>query len=433
MRIVQITPGSGDNFYCENCIRDHAVVKAMRRAGHDALMVPLYLPPSAEEPTARRDAPIFFGGINVYLQQKFRLFRRTPRWVDRLFDRPGLLKWISRKARMTSAADLGNTMISMLRGEAGRQVKELDRLVEWLASRDRPDVVVLSNALLVGLTRRIKRALGVPVVSLLQDEDTFVDALPEPLRSRAWETLAERSADVDVFVAVSRYYAEVMRERLGLPADRVGVVYVGIDPEGYSPAEAPPAPPAIGYLSRMCRDKGLDILVEAFVMLKRQARFGDLTLRVAGGQTANDDDFVRGIRRRLSAAGLIGAVEFLPNLNLPERQAFLRTLSVLSVPERHGEALGLYILEALATGVPVVLPANGAAPELVKATGGGLLCEPDDPASLAAGLERVLADAEYARLLGRCGREEVLADLTAERAAESLTRIFQEVATRMAE
>lgn len=429
MRIVQITPGSGGNFYCANCIRDSAAVRALRKAGHDALMVPMYLPP-ADEADSRRAAPIFFGGINVYLQQKFSLFRKTPRWLDRLFDRPGLLKWVGRKARMTNAAELGETTLSMLRGEHGRQVKELDRLVEWLASRDRPDVVVLSNALLLGLARRIKDSLGAVVACLLQDEDTFLDMLPEPLRSRAWQSVSRRAAEADVFISVSRYYAEVMRERLELPAERIAVVYPGIDPGGYAPAGTPPDPPTLGYLSRMCREKGLDTLVEALVILKKDDRFAHLKLRVAGGKTADDDAFVDEVRLRLSDAGLTEDVEFLPNLPLPGKQAFLRTLSVLSVPERHGEAFGLHLLEALASGVPVVAPRNGAAPELVEATGGGLLCEPEDPASLAAALAELLLDPQRARDLGRRGREAVLANFTAERAALELTRAFEEAALR---
>ncbi|MCX5671317.1 MAG: glycosyltransferase family 1 protein, partial [Planctomycetota bacterium] len=182
MRIIQITPGAGTNFYCENCLRDNALVLELRRQGHDALMVPLYLPLVTEGPDATAGVPIFFGGINVYLQQKLALFRRTPRWLDRLLDARGLLKWASGRAEMTKARDLGEATLSMLRGEDGRQVKELERLVAWLAVQDRPDVICLSNALLAGLVRRMKAALGVPVVSMLQDEDGFLDALPEPYR-----------------------------------------------------------------------------------------------------------------------------------------------------------------------------------------------------------------------------------------------------------
>ena len=406
MRLVQVIPGSGDIFYCENCLRDSGLVRGLRALGHDAAVVPLYLPLStAGEPTAS-DVPIFFGGINVYLQQRFGLFRRTPRWIDRLFDSPMLLRWAARRAGMTDPQVLAETTLSMLRGELGRQAKELDRLVEFLR-RDPPEVVCLSNALLVGLARRIGRELGSAVVCLLQDEEGFLEDFPEPLRAEAWAELRRRAADVDLFVAVSHYYARRMRERLGLPAERICVVSAGVDAEFFAPAGPGPGVPTIGYLSRLCRDKGLDLLVEAFVMLKAGGRFGTLKLRVAGGWTAGDVPFIDEVRGVLARAGLAGEAEFLPNLPAEARRSFLRSLTVLSVPTRRPEALGLYILESLACGVPVVQPAHGASAELLEATGGGVLVRPGDPAELADALAGLLAEPGEAGALGRSGRRAV--------------------------
>lgn len=430
MRIIQVTPGSGDSFYCENCLRDLAAVKALRRAGHDALTVPLYLEPAGTAAGGGEVAPIFFGGINVYLQQKLRLFRRTPRWLDRLFDSPRLLRWAARRAGMTSARSLGQTTLSMLRGSAGRQKKELDRLVAFLAADERPDVVILSNALLLGMARRMKDALGAKVVCWLQDEDEFVDALPQDQRSQAWRIIAEKAADVDAFVAPSRFYADSMTARLALPPRKVHVVHAGMDWSACRPAADRPPQPVIGYFSRMCPDKGLDILVEAMAMLKQDARFAALRLRAAGGQTARDRQFVDSVRLRLAEEDLTADCELLPNLQDSDKRAFLQGLSVLSVPERRGEAAGLYVLEALACGVPVVQPRNGAFPELIEATGGGLLFEPGDPAALAEALTKVLADRPYAAQLARRGREAVLADFSADRAAEGIMRVCRMVTSR---
>jgi len=258
MRIVQITPGSGDNFYCENCLRDVALVKALRKLGHDVLMVPLYLPLQIAGSEPLTDTPIFFGGINVYLQQKFALFRRTPRWIDRWFDARGLLEWAGRKAGMTNARDLGETTISMLQGEDGRQVKELDRFVDWLQTEEqKPDVMCLSNVLLAGMTRRIKERLGAPVVCLLQDEDGFIDGLAAPYAEQAWGIIRERARDIDAFLAVSGYFAGVMRSRLAVREDRMHVGRMGVDLSAYAPADTHPPVPTIGYLSRMCPSRGL--------------------------------------------------------------------------------------------------------------------------------------------------------------------------------
>ena len=431
MKIIKLTPGAGDTFYCENCLRDSGRVKTLLKLGHDVIVVPLYLPLMTDEPEAcSSNIPIFFGGINVYLQQKSALFRKTPRWIDRIFDSRKLLKWAAGKAGMVRYEDLGETTLSMLRGEEGRQAKELDRLVEWLAAEEPPDVVHFSNALLLGMVRRIKEELRVPVVCSLQDEDILVDALLEPHRQLVWETLARRAADVDAFISVSNYYKNFMCARLGIPDDRAHVVYNGIDLEGYKPAASPPDPPVIGFLERQCRDKGLHTLAEAFVMLKKSGRVPGLKMRVAGGKTADDEPYVQEIQYRLAEQGLSEDVEFLPKLNRDERLAFLRTLSILSVPAEHKEAFGMYVIEALASAVPVVQPSHGAFPELLEATGGGILCEPNDAQSLATAIETLLLNPEHAHELGNQGRKAVLSNFSVEQMTHDVLRVLEKVVHR---
>jgi len=425
MRIVQITPGAGTNFYCENCLRDNALVLELRRMGHDALMVPLYLPLAADGSDSTRGMPIFFGGINVYLQQKSSLFRRTPRWFDRLFDARWLLRWASRRAEMTKAGDLGEATVSILRGENGRQVKELGRLVAWLSVQDRPDIMCLSNVLLAGLARQVKAALGVPIFSMLQDEDGFLDGLPEPYREESWQILAERAAEIDGFLAVSRHYGGLMKGRLGLAPDRIHTVYPGIEPARFAPAAAPPSPPVIGYLGQMGRALGLDLLVEAYLAVRARGRVPGVRLRIAGTHTPGDRPFVEALRERVAQAGAAGDVESLP---VPDRQAkpeFLRSLSVLSVPARGEVAFGIFVLEALASGVPVVEPRAGAFPEILEATGGGILVEPQNIEALAAAIEGLLANPDEARRLGERGRRAVLEKFSIQRMAESVVRVFE--------
>ncbi|MCE5277706.1 MAG: glycosyltransferase family 4 protein [Planctomycetaceae bacterium] len=226
MKIAYITAGAGENYRCDNCLRDAALLRALSQAGHQVLAVPLYLPAYVEQPGQAVVAPMFFGGINVYLQQKLALFRRTPRWIDRLFDSPTLLRWLSRRSSMTRPADLANTLLSMLAGRDGRQAKELQRLMDFL-SLQRHDVVVLSNALLSGLACPIARELRLPVVCLLQDEDGFVEGLGESYSAEAWSELARCCRDVRAFIAPSHAYAETMAGRLNLPPDAVHVVDLG--------------------------------------------------------------------------------------------------------------------------------------------------------------------------------------------------------------
>jgi glycosyltransferase involved in cell wall biosynthesis len=262
---------------------------------------------------------------------------------------------------------------------------------------------------------------------MLQDEDWFLDDLPPRQRGAAWQTLQERAADIDGFLAVSHYFKVLMQERLRLPPERVHVLHAGIPLAGYEAASVPPEPPAVGYLSRMCREKGLDLLVKSFVSLRNSGRIPNLKLRVAGGSTVQDADFVRTVRRRLAQAGLLNEAEFLPHLEREERIAFLRTLSVLSVPEKRPQAFGAYILEALACGVPVVQPRHGAFPELVEITRGGLLYEPDDLDGLTSALEGLFTDSGKARRIGEAGRSAVLRNFSAEAMARRFLRICETV------
>ncbi len=426
MRIVQITPGSGGSFYCENCLRDIAIVKAMRSAGHDVLMVPLYLPLQSDNADSIVSSPIFFGGINVYLQQKSSFFRRAPHWLDRFFDQPILLRWAGRKAGMTNARDLGEATISMLAGEHGRQKKELDRLVDWLALPDnKPDIVCLSNILLAGLTKNIKNRLGVPVACLLQDEDEFLNSLTSPYVEKAWSLLAESSRNVDVFIAVSKYYAGVMEQRLALPSAKIHVVHVGISLDEFEQVNVSPQIPTIGFLSRMCQDKGLDILIDAFAELKKNEKLKNIQLKIAGGKRADDEDFINTIKRKLDYLGLVSDVEFLPSFDMASNLAFLQTLSVLSVPEKKPAAYGLYAIEAIASGVPVVQPASGVFPELLEITGGGVLFEPNNVTSLVEALKPILLDPDYARNLGEKGRRAVFEKFNVEQTAKEIMRIYE--------
>jgi glycosyltransferase involved in cell wall biosynthesis len=425
MNIVHITPSAGDSFYCENCLRDAALLKAMMKTGHDVLSVPLYLPLSADVSDSINKSQIFFGGINVYLQQKSSIFQKTPRWFDKLFDSPKLLRWVGRWAGMTSAKDLGETTTSMLLGEQGKQIKELDRLVEWLNAQDsKPDVVCLSNIMLVGLARRIKQKLGVPIFCLLQDEDYFLDGLPSPYSQQAWEIISERASDINAFIAVSKYYSDVMRQRLRITPERMHLVYMGISLDEYELKQIEPEVPTIGFLSRMCPDKGLDTLVEAFILLKKNEKLKKAKLRIAGGKMSNDEKFLNRIMQQLNSCGLINDVEFITDFDNITKSDFLRTLSVLSVPEKQPVAYGLYVLEALATGVPVVKPSSGVFPELMEITNGGILFEPNDTKALASAIEKLLIEPEYAQKLGKQGRDAVFEKFNIEQTAKELVRIY---------
>ncbi|PWU11631.1 MAG: glycosyl transferase group 1 [Verrucomicrobia bacterium] len=463
MKIFHLTPGAG-TMYCGACLRDNALVAALRKLGHEVLMIPLYLPLTLDEVDETRQVPIFFGGINVYLDQKSSLFRNAPDWFHRLLSSPRLLKWAADRAARTHPEGLGELTYSMLQGESGNQKRELEELLVWLKTQPKPDVISLSDALLLGMARRLKSELNAPVICSLQGEDTFLDGLAEPWRGRCWEMLAERAADIALFVSPSRYFADKMRDRLRLPQERVRVVYNGINLEGYAEEIRSPKSEirtqaegrgwrveglansttgdlgntqhatrnTLGFFARMSPVKGLDTLVEAYIHLRQRGRVGALKLRIGGSCTRADEEFVQHMKTRLAEAGLIADAEFCPNLDRDAKIAFLRSLTVMSVPARYGEAFGLYLIEAMAAGVPVVQPRSGAFPELIEATGGGVLCPPGDSLALAQVIEELLLDPARTRALGEAGRRAVTSQFTAESMAKAMVNIYDEVAGTIA-
>jgi len=408
MNILYIIPGSGNNFYCGNCLRDSKYVGAVRDLGHQVVKIPMYLPLFSEE-SDPNNIPLFYGAISIYLKQLYPFLRKAPAWFDHMLNSKPMLKLAARMSGSTRARGLGELTISMLMGEHGEQKDELDRMIDWIAGHCKPDIIHLSNALLLGLARRIKEKLNVPVVCSLQDEDVWVDVMKPAFRDRAWELMREDAAYVDLFVAVSDFFGGVMKERMNLPAEKLTRVHLGVFPEDYPAIPVESKGRNIGFISRMNHENGLDILVDAFLQLKKKPEFEDARLVITGGSTGDDAKYIKSNRKKLSRAGLMGYVDFHEDFIEGGRMEFFRNVSVISVPVRMGEAFGLYLVEAMASGVPVVQPALGAFPEIVGVTGGGIIYEGNTPDSLARSLEKILGDKEMLRqksLDARSGTED---------------------------
>jgi len=181
----------------------------------------------------------------------------------------------------------------------------------------------------------------------------------------------------------------------------------------------------LGYFARMCKDKGLDHLVEAYIHIKNRGKVPRLKLHIGGGCGPGDEPFVKQMRQRLAAAGYIGEVSFHPNLNHAEKVAFLSALDVFSVPAHYGEAFGLYLIEALAAGVPVVQPRTAAFPEIVEASGAGVLCEPDSPKALGEAIESLLLNPTQAQAFSEAARKAASETFSAEAMAAKTLRVFE--------
>lgn len=426
MRIAYIAAGAAD-MYCGSCLHDNTLAARLQAMGHDAVLIPTYTPLRTDTPGVSLDR-VFFGALNVYLQQKTAAFRHTPGAFDWLLDRPGLIRRAAKLGASTDPTELGDLTYSILQGEEGFQAKELTKLVEWLRDDFRPDVVHLTNSMFAGFARDLKRELGVPVVCSLQGEDLFLDQIREPWRQRVRDLLCERARDVDAFQVNSAWYAGYMAGYLGgIDRDRMLVVPLGLDLTGHGAASVrePDAPLTIGYLARICPEKGLHLLAEAFHLLAAQ-RPG-ARLRVAGYLGARDQEYLRDIEARIAAWGLTGSYEHVGEVDREEKIRFLQSLDVLSVPTVYRDPKGLFVLEALANGVPVVQPRHGAFPELIEATGGGLLVEPESAEDLARGIESLLRDDALRRELGERGRAAVHERFDDRTEAEATLRGYEAV------
>lgn len=426
LRVALIAPGSGGGFYCENCLRDYPFARELGRLGHHALLVPVYLPALREERSDAEMPPIFLGGINLFLRQKWPGFRRAPSWLRRALDAPWLLRLTSRWSRATRARDLGQTTLSLLRDAEALAGSDLDRIAAWLLEQGRPNVVHLSNALLLGLAPGLRARIGCAVVCSLQDEDAWVDAMGEPWAEACWNALRERAAEAVRFVAVSRHYANRLAPRLSLRDDQLCVVHPGVDRTGYVLSSRGQGPPVIGFLARMSRANGLDLLVEAVLRLRRNPRWRDLRLVASGGTTADDRPLLRDLRRRIAREGAQNAVRWEQDFTRPARQRFLSSLTVLCVPTRESPAVGFWALEAMASGVPVVAPRRGGLPEMVESWAAGVLYDPDDPEGLIEALSRVLSTPDEAAAMGRRGRQAVETYFTLERMAQEAVAVYRE-------
>jgi len=406
MRILYVTAGAG-GMYCGSCVRDNALAAELMSTGHDVVLLPVYTPTLTDEPNVSEDK-VLFGGVSVYLQQYLPLFRKTPWLLDRLWDSPLVIKAATRFSVSTDPRLLGELTISMLEGETGVHRKELLKLIAWLESQPVPDIINLPNSLLIGLAGPLKRAVDRPIFCTLQGEDLFLEGLREPYRSKALGLIREKVRDVDGFVAVSDYYAGFMADYLGIPASAMHVVPLGINLAGYGPRVRPRSGPfTIGYFARVAPEKGLHNLADAYRLLRREMGPGDVRLEAAGYLAPEHRGYLRGVERQMRDWGFEGELHYRGVLDRSGKIEFLQSLDVLSVPSVYREPKGMFLLEAMACGVPVVQPRHGAFPEILEKTGGGILVNSDDAVDLAKGLASFCKDHELAEKLGRAGREGV--------------------------
>ena len=427
--IAYLTAGAA-GMYCGSCMHDNTLASALTKLGVDVQLIPTYTPIRTDEEDVTVDH-VFFGGINVFLEQRVPGYRFLPGFVRGLLDRPNLIRWATKRASSTSPKTLGAMTVSMLRGDAGYQATEVTKLCDWLARSVRPDLINFTNILIAGCVPHLKRDLGVLAVVTLQGDDIFLESLPEPHKQRAFDEIYRLVEHVDAFLMHSRYYADFMSEYFKIPPEKVRVIPLGIDTRGFPQPDKLASretnkPPTIGYLARLAPEKGLHVLVDAFIELRRRHTLPDVRLEIAGWLGENNRQYAEGEFDKLREAGLEDAFHYAGSIDRPAKIEFLQRLDLFSVPTTYCEPKGLFMLEALAAGVPVVQPAHGAFPELIEATGGGKLVPPNDAQALADELENSLLNLEARMALREAGAHNVHQNYNAEAMARRTLDVLSE-------
>lgn len=427
MKIAYLAAGAA-GMYCGSCLHDNTLATALLELGEDVVLVPIYTPIRTDEHDVSENR-VFFGGINAYLQQKVPLFRYTPRWLDNWLDHPALLRLLAGRGASVDPAKLGDMTVSMLRGEVGNQRKELEKLVDWLLDEVKPEVVHLSNSMMLGLARMIAERCGPPVICSLSGEDIFLEKLRPPHYQQARDLLRERAAEVHAFTVLNAYYAEFMSDYLDVAREKVHVIPHGLQLDGHGKRKATSGNQTlkIGYLARICEDKGLHLLVEACERLITQHKIDGFEVHAAGYLGSGDRNYFNRVQTSANQGPLADKFHYHGELDRTSKIEFLQSLDVFSTPTVYQESKGLPALEACANGVPVVLPSHGTFPELVNDTGGGLLFEPHDAGDLANKLAELLNDQERSQRLGRAGQEAIHDRYHAERMAQRTLGLYRDL------
>ena len=424
-KIVYLTSGAAGMF-CGSCMHDNTLARALNSHGWDVQLVPTYTPIRTDETDVSVDQ-VFFGGINIFLQQKIPLLRHVPAMVDRFLDRPWLIRKVTSRALETDATTLGKLAQSMLQGMQGNQRKEVIRLCDWLDSEAQPSLVMFTNILIGGCIPEIKRRLGIPVLVTLQGDDVFLDSLPEPYRGHCISEIKQLCKQVDGFLVHTEFYKSYMADYFSIDPAKIQVAPLGIDVDDFASRpvrESSSDEFHLGYLARMSPEKGLHHLVDAFIELRGSGSFQNVQLKLAGWMGPQHQAYVDQQFQKLVEAGLENDFHYLGALDRPGKLDFLASLDLFSVPTQFLEPKGLYALEAMASGVPVVQPAHGSFPELISESMGGLLYEAGNTTELVGCLKELIENRDRRQELAVAGRRFVLEQRNAEQMSRSTQRVL---------
>ena len=426
MRVTYVTAGAAE-MICGSCLRDNILVKRLRDLDCSVVLVPVYTPITVEGENCSDNA-LLYGGISVYLEQKFPPFRYLPGFMTKWLDRPGLVSSLTKKRKIEiEAENLGELTLSILRGEKGNQRQSLKRAVKWIKKESKPDIINLTNLLIAGFVPSMKRELNSPVIVTLQGDDLFLDELTESHRSLVISELRRLASHIDGFITFSQFYAKKMADLLEVPEEKFHLVNLGVDTDEFNNfTRHPIKDPTIGYFGRLAPEKGFHNIVDAFIEIHQEYNLNNARLCAGGWLSPADQNFFNQQVEKLKSANLINFFDHAGSPDLDKKKDFFGKIDVFSLPTIHEEPKGLSVLEAQACGIPVVQPDHGIFPEILAKTKGGILYDPMDSKSLAKEIVRLLKDKDYANQLGEMGRKNTFELFSAKKMAKETLQVYHQ-------
>ena len=238
------------------------------------------------------------------------------------------------------------------------------------------------------------------------------------------------------YVPVSRDLAEWLERRIGVEPERIRQIYNGVDPLRFSPRQgarpnlAPPGflpDPAlvVGTVGRLAGVKDQATLLDAFACATSGDAIPQARLVLVG-----DGPLRKDLEGRARALGIAGRVWFAGDR--ADVNDLMRLFDLFALPSL-GEGISNTVLEAMASGLPVIATRVGGNPELVREGSTGVLVPPGDPEALGAQIARLLADADLRRGLGRAARERIIQGFSWERCVEQYLGVYDELLGRVAD
>jgi len=426
MKVAYIVPGSGGSFYCGNCHRDRLYVLSIKEIeGITLSAVPIYLPPIGEDFGDEFENPVFFGAVSMFLRERVKMFEHMPSFMDKIFDSSPLLKLAAKKAGATRAEGFEETTLKMIKGNDPARNKEIARLSAYLSESGKPDIVHLSNALIMGLANQIRDLTGSRIICSLQNEDDWIEKMAEPYRSQAWSLIGKESDNIDFFISPSKYFKNFIVGKTGIKPEKIHVVPSGIEESEFQNLPKQNNIPTIGFYNRLSYLNGLDKLVDAYILIMRENKVPSLQLHLCGGYTSDNKSFVKEQFRKLRKSGFDGGVKLYSAFHGRQKEEFFSSIDIMSVPVRKPDAYGLYLLIANSAGVPVVQPRTGAFPEIIEMTLGGIIYHPDTVEQLTLSLTEAFMDREKLNELGASGKKTIPNLLSTKSMAQGIVSVYK--------